>query len=68
MTGFSLKQFSGTAPKVYPRLLPQDMSTVAQNVRLDSGRIEPWKGNAAYTITPVRQRQSLYLGTAARSG
>tara|TARA_B110000208_G_scaffold29973_1_gene39427 strand:- start:457 stop:2094 length:1638 start_codon:yes stop_codon:yes gene_type:complete len=53
MTGFSLKQFSGTAPKVYPRLLPQDMSTVAQNVRLDSGRIEPWKGNAAYTITPV---------------
>ncbi len=53
MTGFTLKTFSGKAPKVYARLLPNDMATVAENCRLDSGRLEPWKGNSAVSITPV---------------
>ena len=53
MTGFKLQTFGGKAPKVYSRLLPNDMATVATNSRLDSGRLEPWKGNASASITPV---------------
>ena len=53
MTGFKLQTFGGKAPKVFARLLPNDMAQVATNVRLDSGRLEPWKGNANATITPV---------------
>jgi len=53
MTGFTLNTFGGKAPKVYARLLPNDMAQVATNCRLDSGRLNPWKGNAATSITPV---------------
>lgn len=53
MTGFKLQTFGGKAPKVFARLLPEDMAQTATNVRLDSGRLEPWKGNATTTITPV---------------
>lgn len=53
MTGFKLQTFGGKAPKVYSRLLPNDMASVATNSRLDSGRLEPWKGNASASITPV---------------
>ena len=53
MTGFKLQTFSGTAPKVYERLLPEDMAQVAENCRLDSGRLNPWKGNQPTSISPV---------------
>lgn len=53
MTGFKLQTFGGKAPKIYSRLLPEDMAQVATNTRLDSGRLEPWKGNASASITPV---------------
>ena len=53
MTGFKIQTFGGKAPKIYSRLLPNEMSTVATNTRLDSGRLEPWKGNASASITPV---------------
>ena len=53
MTGFKLQTFSGQAPKVYARLLPEDMAQIAVNCRLDSGRLEPWKANASASITPV---------------
>ena len=53
MTGFKLQTFGGKAPKVFARLLPEDMAQTATNVRLDSGRLEPWKGNENTTITPV---------------
>lgn len=53
MTGFAIKTFSGKAPKVYARLLPSDVGQEAINVRLDSGRLEPWKDNASTSITPV---------------
>lgn len=53
MTGFKLQTFGGKAPKIYSRLLPNDMAQVATNTRLDSGRLEPWKGNAAASITPA---------------
>ena len=53
MTGFKLQTFSGQAPKVYPRLLPEDMAQVAVNCRFDSGRLEPWRSNLNATINPV---------------
>lgn len=53
MTGFTIKSFSGKAPKVYARLLPNDMAQEADNVRLDSGRIDPWKANTSASVTPV---------------
>ena len=51
MTGFKLQTFSGQAPKVYARLLPDDMAQIATNCRLDSGRLEPWKSNSSSSIT-----------------
>jgi hypothetical protein len=53
VTGFKLQSFGGKAPKVFSRLLPNEMAQVATNTRLDSGRLEPWKGNASASITPV---------------
>lgn len=53
MSGFKLQTFGGKAPKVYARLLPPDMAQEADNVRLDSGRLEPWKTNGTASITPV---------------
>lgn len=53
MTGFKLQSFGGKAPKVFARLLPNEMAQVATNTRLDSGRLAPWKGNASASITPV---------------
>lgn len=53
MTGFKLQTFSGQAPKIYARLLPEDMAQTAVNCRLDSGRLEPWNANASASITPV---------------
>ena len=40
MAGFKLTTFTGLSKKVSPRLLPEDMAQNAQNVFLDSGRIE----------------------------
>ncbi len=53
MTGFKLQTFSGKAPRISARLLPEDMAQEAINTRLDSGRIDPWKGNQSASITPV---------------
>jgi hypothetical protein len=53
VTGFKLQSFGGKAPKVFARLLPNEMAQVATNTRLDSGRLAPWKGNASASITPV---------------
>ena len=53
MAGFKLQTFSGQAPKVYARLLPDDMAQIATNCRLDSGRLEPWKTNASASISVV---------------
>ena len=63
MTGFRLTTFSGKAPKIFARLLPEDMAQIATNVRLDSGRLEPWKDNATATISPVNS-YSISVGTS----
>ena len=62
MTGFSLQTFGGKAPKIYSRLLPNDMATVATNVRLDTGRLEPWKGNASSSINATSPTNFTQLG------
>jgi hypothetical protein len=53
VTGFKLQTFSGKAPRVSARLLPEDMAQEAINTRLDSGRLDPWAGNSSASITPV---------------
>lgn len=53
MTGFRLTSFGGRAPKIYPRLLPENMAQTATNTRLDSGRLEAWAGNLSASISPV---------------
>jgi hypothetical protein len=40
VAGFKLTTFSGINKKISPRLIPEDMAQDAQNVFLDSGRIE----------------------------
>lgn len=47
MAGIALNTFSGLFPRVSPRLIPQNAATIAENVRLDSGRISSWRGPLA---------------------
>ena len=47
MVAIKLSTFSGLFPRVSPRLLPPDAATVAENVRLDSGRLAAWRGPLA---------------------
>ena len=76
MTGFKLQTFGGKAPKVFARLLPEDMAQTATNCRLDSGRLEPWKDNlsssqsfvASYAIsgatkTIFKYNDSVWMGS-----
>lgn len=53
MTGFKLQTFSGKAPRLSARLLPEDMAQEAINTKLDSGRIDPWTSNISASISPV---------------
>lgn len=76
MAGFKLQTFGGKAPKVFARLLPEDMAQTATNCRLDSGRLEPWKANqsssqsfvASYAIsgatkTIFKYNDSVWMGS-----
>ncbi len=62
MTGFKLQTFSGKAPRISARLLPEDMAQEAINTRLDSGRLDPWADNSSASITPVAS-YSITAGT-----
>ena len=44
MAGYTLQSFSGIAPKIAPKNLALELATAAQNVRLDRGRLEPFRG------------------------
>ena len=52
MAGFKLTTFSGLNKKVSPRLLPEDVAQDAQNVFLDSGRIEGLKTDNNHSSEP----------------
>lgn len=43
MSGIKLAAFSGIAPKIQSRLLSDSNGQVADNIRLLSGALEPWK-------------------------
>ena len=51
MAGFKVDVFSGRAPKISGRLLPDDMAQIADNVKLESGQIRSWKDNNSKSTT-----------------
>lgn len=48
-----LEVFSGIAPKINPRLLPPGKAQAAVNVRMTSGKIEPFKAPLD-AVTPIK--------------
>lgn len=51
MTAFSIKVFGGMSSKVAPRLLPEEMSTLAQNVDFSRGTLRPLAANVTASET-----------------
>jgi hypothetical protein len=47
VTGIQIQKFSGIAPRYAPRKLGDNLAVLAENTRLDSGSIDPYKGMAA---------------------
>ena len=58
MAGIKIELFNGRAPKLSGRLLPEDMAQTADNVKLESGQLRPWKDN---------QDQSKSFSTSTKS-
>ena len=69
MASFSVSEFSGIAPKIAPRLLGNSIAQTAQNVRLDSGRLEalPDASSIAQTVPSGTKTVYLYSGTVWKS-
>ena len=65
MANFSVSQFNGIAPKIAPRLLGESIAQTAQNVRLDSGRVEalPNHGASVHTVPSTTNTVYLYSGS-----
>jgi len=53
MSGFSLRTFSGIAPKISIRLLNDTQAQVANNCEFTSGALTPLKANLAVTPDPI---------------
>jgi hypothetical protein len=51
VAGFRFDSFKGIRPRVNARLLPQGEAQVAQNARLGSGSLEPWRDTTAVEET-----------------
>ena len=65
MTGFRLTTFSGKAPKIFARLLPEDMAQIATNVRWI---LEDWSLGKTMRLRQSRQlTRTLYLLGLIRS-
>lgn len=47
MAVFKIQFFSGKISKISPRLIPEDSAQIAKNLNLESGQIQPLKGNLA---------------------
>ena len=61
MTRIVLEQFAGIAPKVSPKKLGEALATIAENCRLDKGRVESWKGLLATGDSVSANPQSVFL-------
>ena len=58
MAGFKIQIFSGLSKKISPRLLAEDIAQNAQNVFLDSGRIEGIKTDTCLLYTSPSPRDA----------
>ena len=69
MAGFSVSEFNGIGPKIAPRLLAASVAQTAQNVRLDSGRLEalPNASASVHVVPSGTNTVYLYSGSIWKS-
>lgn len=60
MAGFKLEGFKGLRPKISPRLLEPTEATVARNLQLDSGDIDPLKEAVSVAALSLANSKSIY--------
>jgi hypothetical protein len=63
MAYIKLKTFGGLAPRTSPRLLRDELATVATDVNLESGRLVPINDNSDTLTLSNSSRQSIYKYT-----
>ena len=63
MAYIKLKTFGGLAPRLSPRLLRDELATVATDVNLESGRLVPIKDNSDTLTLSNSSRQSIFKYT-----
>ncbi len=63
MAYIKVKQFGGLAPRTSPRLLRDDLATVATDVNLESGRLVPVTDNSDTLTLSNSSRQSIFKYT-----
>jgi len=63
MAYIKLKTFGGLAPRTSPRLLRDELATVATDVNLESGRLVPVKDNSDTLTLSNSNRQSIFKYT-----
>ena len=63
MAYIKLKTFGGLAPRLSPRLLRDELATVATDVNLESGRLVPIKDNSDILTLSNSNRQSIFKYT-----
>ena len=63
MAYIKLRTFGGLAPRLSPRLLRDELATVAADVNLESGRLVPIKDNSDTLTLSNSSRQSIFKYT-----
>lgn len=63
MAYIKINTFGGLAPRTSPRLLRDDLATVASDVNLESGRLVPVKDNTDHLTLSNSSRQSVFKYT-----
>ena len=63
MAYIKLKTFGGLAPRLSPRLLRDELATVANDVNLESGRLVPITDNSDTLTLSNSSRQSIFKYT-----
>lgn len=67
MAGFKLTTFSGLNEKISPRLLPEDMAQNAENVFLDSGRIDSLNTDLNDPSESSNTHPALHISSATKT-
>jgi hypothetical protein len=63
MAYIKVKQFGGLAPRTSPRLLRDNLATIATDVNLESGRLVPITDNSDTLTLSNSSRQSIFKYT-----